>query len=91
MMINILGMVANITSSILWLPQAKRTWESRNDKEKLQGISFGTQILVIINTLLWSIYGLMIHSIWLAMGIILILPLAVFTIVTKIKSENKEK
>ncbi|WP_460055422.1 hypothetical protein [Pseudolactococcus yaeyamensis] len=87
-MINALGFLANITSLILWFPQATKTWQHRHDKEVLKGVSLGTQIFVIINTLSWCIYGLLIGNFWLPLGTIVILPLAVFTIMIKLKSSR---
>lgn len=87
-MINFIGLIANITSLILWIPQARTTYANRQDKEALKGISYGTQIITSINTVFWCIYGIMIHSIWLAMGTIIILPLALWTIWLKHSTEN---
>lgn len=48
--------------------------------KRIMGISYATQIIASINTVFWCIYGIMIHSIWLSMGTIIILPLALWTI-----------
>jgi len=87
-LINILGFLANITSFILWVPQAITTWKNRGNKEALQGVSYGTQILAILNTILWCIYGLMIQSYWLAMGTLTVLPLALWIIWLKYAGDN---
>ncbi|MBP1047113.1 hypothetical protein I6N96_12600 [Enterococcus sp. BWM-S5] len=90
MIINILGAIANLTSLILWVPQAKTTWKNRNNIQALSGVSIATQIIVAINTILWCVYGLLISNIWLPLGTIIILPLATLTIFLKLKS-TKEK
>ena len=87
-MINFIGFIANVTSLILWIPQARTTYANRKDKKALKGISYGTQIIASINTIFWCIYGIMIQSIWLAMGTIIILPLALWTIWLKYSTEN---
>lgn len=87
-MTDFVGLIANISSLILWLPQAKTTYANRKDREALKGISYGTQIIAAINTLLWCIYGFMMHSIWLSMGTLVILPLALWTIWLKYSVEN---
>ena len=87
-MINFIGLIANVTSLILWIPQARTNYANRKDKEALKGISYGTQIIASINTVFWCIYGIMIHSIWLAMGTVIILPLALWTIWLKHSIEN---
>lgn len=88
-MINLLGALANITSLILWIPQAKITWKNRDNKKALSGISYGTQIIVIANTLLWCAYGLSIKNFWLPLGTIIIFPLALMTIFTKYRIGKK--
>lgn len=85
---NILGLVANITSLVLWIPQAKITYQNRHNREALKVISYGTQTIASANTILWGVYGILIHSIWLAMGTIFILPLTLWTIWLKHKAEN---
>lgn len=87
--INFIGALANISSLVLWLPQARRTWKNRNKSEALKGISIVTQIIVIINTTLWCIYGILIHNIWLPLGTIITLPLAIATILIKMKNDKK--
>nr|OTP46796.1 hypothetical protein A5881_003774 [Enterococcus termitis] len=91
MLVNTLGFLANLTSLILWIPQARVTLKNRGNIQRLRGISIGTQVIVIINTLMWCIYGLLLSNLWLAMGTIIILPLAVMTIILKMKLINKEK
>jgi hypothetical protein len=44
-MINFIGLIANVTSLILWIPQAHTTYANRKDKDALKGISYGTQII----------------------------------------------
>lgn len=91
MITNILGALANLTSLILWVPQAKTTWSNRYNLQALSGVSIGTQIIVVINTLLWCIYGVMITNIWLPLGTIIILPLAIMTILLKLQSNKNEE
>lgn len=88
MITNIIGALANLTSLLLWIPQAKTTWRNRSNKQALLGVSIGTQIIVVINTVLWCVYGLMISNVWLPLGTIIILPLASITIFLKLKSKR---
>lgn len=57
----------------------------RSNPEALQGISLGTQVIAGVNTSAWCIYGLLIHDIWLPLGTLIVLPLALWTIVLKLK------
>lgn len=91
MLLNIIGFTANFISLVLWIPQAITTYKNKENPSALQGISYMTQLLVCMNTILWCIYGIMIHSIWLSMGTIIILPLAIFTIIIKLKNNNMAK
>lgn len=91
MIVNILGFLANLTSLILWIPQARTTWENRNSFGALSGISLITQLLVVTNTILWCVYGLMINNFWLPLGTIIILPLACFTIFIKYKISKENR
>ncbi|USI64630.1 hypothetical protein LMK05_07215 [Lactococcus petauri] len=87
-MVDFIGFIANITSLVLWIPQARTTYANRKDKEALKGISYGTQIIASVNTIFWCVYGVMIHSVWLAMGTVIILPLALWTIWLKYSIDN---
>lgn len=89
MLTDMIGALANLTSLLLWIPQAKTTWRNRKNKSALLGVSIGTQIIVVVNTVLWCIYGLMISNIWLPMGTAIILPLASVTIFLKLKSKRQ--
>lgn len=87
-MTDFIGAIANMSSLILWLPQAMTTYNNRRDREALKGISYGTQIMAAINTILWCIYGFLISSLWLPMGTIIVLPLALWTLWLKHSVEN---
>lgn len=83
-----LGLLANVTSFILWLPQARTTFKNRHNPEALKGISLGTQIIAAINTSAWCLYGLFIHDAWLPLGTLIVLPLALWAIVLKLKANR---
>lgn len=91
LIVNVLGAAANLSSLILWIPQARTTWKNRNNLKALQGISIGTQLIVVVNTILWCIYGISIKNVWLPLGTIIILPLASLTIFLKIKQIRVSK
>lgn len=87
-MTDFIGLFANLTSLILWIPQAMTTYANRRNREALKGISYGTQTMAALNTVLWCIYGFLICSIWLPMGTVVILPLALWTIWLKYSVDN---
>lgn len=54
-MTDFIGLLANLTSLVLWIPQAMTTYANRRDREALKGISYGTQTMAALNTVLWCI------------------------------------
>lgn len=65
----------------MWLPQARTTWQNRNDPLRLTGISEATQWLLVACYLLWGVYGVVSHSPWVSAPSVLAVPLAIATIV----------
>jgi len=79
--INALGFVGTIFSFLMWVPQARTTWQSRNDAVRLAGISQTTQWLLVFGYTVWGAYGLMSASLWVAAPSAVAIPLAAATIV----------
>ena len=57
--IEILGMVAGTISSITFLPQVIKTWQTKSAKD----ISLWMFLLVTCSVILWLIYGIYLKSI----------------------------
>lgn len=55
----ILGMVAGTISSVTFLPQVIKTWQSKSAKD----ISLWMFLLVTFSVVLWLIYGIILGSI----------------------------
>lgn len=91
LLVLVLGITGNVTSIILWFPQAKKIWLNRHDPKALKVISVGTQKLAATNTLVWCFYGLLKRDSWLPIATIFVLPCALLTIYWKRKSEKKER
>lgn len=79
--INALGFVGTGFSFLMWMPQARITWHSRNDAVRLAGISETTQWLLVLGYTVWGTYGLLSSSLWVAAPSIVAIPLAAATIV----------
>ncbi|QAV69287.1 hypothetical protein ESZ53_01830 [Salinibacterium sp. UTAS2018] len=79
--VNALGFVGTAFSFLMWVPQARITWQSRNDAVRLAGISETTQWLLVFGYTTWGAYGLMSASFWVAAPSVIAIPLAVATIV----------
>lgn len=57
--IEILGMVAGTISSVTFLPQVIKTWQSKSAKD----ISLWMFLLVTFSVVLWLIYGILLGSV----------------------------
>lgn len=79
--INALGFAGTVFSFLMWVPQARITWQSRNDAVRLAGISETTQWLLVFGYTVWGAYGLMSSSFWVAAPSAVAIPLAAATIV----------
>lgn len=80
MLINLLGFTASIISFIMWLPQAKITWNNRHSPALLTSISEGTQFLVMVNATIWAVYAIATESYWTGAPGLVNLPLALLTL-----------
>ena len=71
----LIGLGAAFCTTIAFLPQAIKTWRTRSTED----ISLGMFLTFSIGTLLWLIYGLLLHDIPLiaANGITLVLALTI--------------
>ena len=57
--IEIIGMVAGTISSVTFLPQVVKTWQSKSAKD----ISLWMFLLVTLSVIMWLIYGFFLHSV----------------------------
>ncbi len=80
-LVNALGFVATGFSLLMWLPQARTTWQNRNDPVRLTGMSEATQWLLVACYVLWGAYGVVSASLWVSAPSVLAVPLALATIV----------
>ncbi|GAA2721581.1 hypothetical protein [Cellulomonas aerilata] len=75
-----IGMMASLTSFLLWLPQGARVWKHRHDPARLAGIAVSTQVIALAGNLLWGVYALLIDSFWLGAPAVVNGPIAIGTI-----------
>jgi len=80
-LVHVAGMIATLTSLILWLPQMRTTWRHRNNPKEMASISVATQYILILSQFLWLFYGLLINSFWVWASIFVNLPSAFLTLV----------
>ncbi len=84
----VLGFVGSMISFILWMPQAKKVWNVRKDPHALKGVSIATQVLVIINALVWFAYAFVLNEFWVGAAGFINLPLAILTILLIAKANK---
>lgn len=81
LIINVLGFVATLFAIFMWVPQARITWQNRNNAQKLAGVSETTQWLSAASYLLWGVFGALSESFWVMAPSLISFPLSVATIV----------
>jgi len=74
-LITIIGLAAGVCTTIAFVPQAVKTWQTKSAKD----LSLGMYLLFCWGTLLWLIYGILIASlpIILANAVTLLLALSI--------------
>lgn len=77
---DVIGFVSSVISFVLFLPQAKRTWEVRHDPKSLRGVSSGTQWLILCNATLWGVYAVLTGAFWVGAPGLVNAPLAIATL-----------
>lgn len=87
-LLNLIGFVATFSAFVIFLPQAVTAWKHRDDPKALQGISLGTQALVLASALLWVVYGVYMNAIWVAVHESLAIPTSIFIIYQVLKSRR---
>ena len=78
--INLLGFVATAVAIVMWVPQARITWNNRNDAVKLAGVSETTQWMAASSYLLWGVFGAVSESFWVMAPSLVSFPLSIATI-----------
>jgi len=80
---NALGLVAGVLTTAAFIPQAVKTWKTRNTRD----ISLGMFAIFCAGTLLWLLYGIRIGAIpiVLANGVTLVLALTILFFKLKYK------
>lgn len=81
LIVNVLGFVATLFAIFMWVPQARITWQNRNNAQKLAGVSETTQWFSAVSYLLWGVFGALSESFWVMAPSLISFPLSVATIV----------
>ena len=84
--IDVLGFVAGIFTTIAFIPQVMKTWDSKSAED----VSYLMFIFFILGVLLWCIYGWEIHSIPVIIANTITFFLAATIITLKVIFEKNE-
>lgn len=87
-LLNLIGFVATFSAFIIFLPQAVTAWKHRDDPKALEGVSLGTQVLVLGSAIFWVLYGWYMNAIWVAVHESLAIPTSIFIIYQVVKSRR---
>ena len=74
------GLAGSAVSLVLWWPQAMLVWRSRGDPERLRGVSVASQVLLLLNAVIWGAYAVSTQSLWVGAPGLVNAPLAVLTV-----------
>ncbi len=77
----VVGLAGSAVSLVLWWPQALMVWRCRGDADRLGGVSVTSQVLLLLNAVLWGVYAVAAQSLWVGAPGLVNAPLAVVTIV----------
>jgi len=77
----VVGMLASLSSFVIWVPQGRRVWRARREPAKLAGIAVSTQAISLAGNVLWSLYAIGIGSFWLGAPGIVNIPILTMTVV----------
>jgi uncharacterized protein with PQ loop repeat len=81
LLVNVIGFIATVFAIFMWVPQARITWQNRNDAVKLAGVSETTQWLSAASYLLWGVFGVLSESFWVMAPSLISFPLSIATII----------
>ena len=77
----VVGMLASLSSFVIWVPQGRRVWLARREPAQLAGIAVSTQAISLVGNMLWSLYAIGIGSFWLGAPGIVNIPILTMTVV----------
>jgi MtN3 and saliva related transmembrane protein len=79
--IDILGLAAGTLTTIAFLPQLLKTWQSKSAKD----VSLAMMVTFCIGVFLWFVYGLYLHALPIVLANFITLILALVILILKIK------
>lgn len=83
--ITLLGITAGVLTTIAYLPQLIKTWQSKSAGD----ISWSMLIILCIGIILWLVYGVLVHDLPILLANIVTFILASVILVLKIRYRNQ--
>jgi MtN3 and saliva related transmembrane protein len=83
--ITLLGITAGVLTTIAYLPQLIKTWQSKSAGD----ISWSMLIILCIGIILWLAYGVLVHDLPILLANIVTFILASVILVLKIRYRNQ--
>ena len=83
--ITILGITAGVLTTIAYLPQLIKTWQSKSAGD----ISWSMLIILCTGIILWLVYGVLVQDIPILLANVVTLVLASVILVLKIRYRNQ--
>lgn len=75
-----LGFQGATLALIMWLPQARRTWQTRHHYAALSQLSVGTFAINAVNVGGWMLYAALTGAWWVGVSGVVNLPMSLWTI-----------
>ncbi|MDX2135285.1 MAG: SemiSWEET family transporter [Saprospiraceae bacterium] len=77
----LIGTLAGILSCLTFVPQVVKTWKARS----FQGVSLLMFVIAFLSTILWLIYGLLIHSFSVVFTNVIVMVLTLTMLVMRLR------
>lgn len=86
-----IGLLASLSSFLLWIPQGLRVWRGRHDPAALRGVAPSTQVIALAGGLLWVVYAVLLDSFWIGAPVVVSGPIAAVTLVVLVRGQRAER
>jgi MtN3 and saliva related transmembrane protein len=80
--IMIIGLLAGLCTTLSFIPQIVKIYRTRRTKD----LSLSTYVLLSVGLFLWVVYGVVLNQIAIVLPNIIVLGMALYIIVLKIKN-----
>ena len=88
-LVDSIGIIAGVLTTIAFIPQLVKTWQTRSAKD----VSYGMFLLFSLGVILWGVYGWEIHSIPVLVAniVTLLLTISILTLKLVFSTSSKQE